>query len=122
MVRLDVRPEDRPRRVERNDCPPLVRRHQAHVTGDVGGQNFTASDKPWATVPSGVTTAFLKAVWGSGPNDVWVVVDRDGRETLVPVLKDVIVSVDVAAKLIGGDPHQAAHELVRLLREEAQVV
>jgi 16S rRNA processing protein RimM len=33
-------------------------------------------------------------------NDVWVAVDAAGAETLVPALRDVIVSVDVVAKLI----------------------
>jgi 16S rRNA processing protein RimM len=33
-------------------------------------------------------------------NDVWVAVDAAGKETLVPALRDVIVSVDVSAKLI----------------------
>jgi 16S rRNA processing protein RimM len=42
----------------------------------------------------------LAEVIHTGANDVWVAVDPDGRETLVPVLKDVIVSVDVATKRI----------------------
>lgn len=33
-------------------------------------------------------------------NDVWSVVDGQGRETLVPALNDVLVSVDVDAKRI----------------------
>ena len=33
-------------------------------------------------------------------NDVWSAVDDEGVETLVPVLKDVIVDVDVDAKRI----------------------
>jgi len=33
-------------------------------------------------------------------NDVWVAVDEMGTETLVPALKDVLVSVDVDTKLI----------------------
>jgi len=33
-------------------------------------------------------------------NDVWSVVDEAGGETLIPVLKDVLVSVDVDAKRI----------------------
>ena len=33
-------------------------------------------------------------------NDLWVAVDDDGVETLVPALRDVIVEVDVAAKRI----------------------
>lgn len=33
-------------------------------------------------------------------NDLWVAVDADGAETLVPALRDVIVEVDVSAKRI----------------------
>lgn len=33
-------------------------------------------------------------------NDVWSAVDRDGTETLIPVLKDVLVSVDVEGRCI----------------------
>jgi ribosomal 30S subunit maturation factor RimM len=33
-------------------------------------------------------------------NDVWSAVDEDGRETLVPALRDVLVAVDVRAKRI----------------------
>ena len=33
-------------------------------------------------------------------NDVWSAVDDDGVETLVPVLEDVIVDVDLDAKRI----------------------
>jgi len=33
-------------------------------------------------------------------NDVWAAVDEAGVETLIPVLKDVLVEVDVAAKRI----------------------
>ena len=33
-------------------------------------------------------------------NDVWVAVDEMGTETLVPALKDVLVSVDVEAKRV----------------------
>ena len=36
----------------------------------------------------------------TGANDVWSAVDDDGVETLVPVLKDVIVSVDMDAQRI----------------------
>jgi 16S rRNA processing protein RimM len=36
----------------------------------------------------------------TGANDVWVAVDGAGTETLVPALKDVLVSVDVADKRI----------------------
>jgi 16S rRNA processing protein RimM len=33
-------------------------------------------------------------------NDVWVAVDADGRETLVPAIADVVLDVDVAARNI----------------------
>lgn len=33
-------------------------------------------------------------------NDVWVAVDEAGAETLIPVLKDVLLAVDVAEKRI----------------------
>jgi 16S rRNA processing protein RimM len=33
-------------------------------------------------------------------NDVWSVLDEDGTETLIPVLKDVLVSVDIDAERI----------------------
>ena len=33
-------------------------------------------------------------------NDLWVAVDDDGEETLVPAISDVIVDVDVEAKRI----------------------
>lgn len=33
-------------------------------------------------------------------NDLWVAVDEEGAETLVPALKDLLVEVDVAAKRI----------------------
>jgi len=33
-------------------------------------------------------------------NDVWVAVDAAGTETLVPVLRDLLVSVDVGQRVI----------------------
>ncbi len=36
----------------------------------------------------------------TGANDVWVAVDEADAETLVPALKEVLVSVDVVAKRI----------------------
>lgn len=41
----------------------------------------------------------LREVIANPANDIWVVVDGGG-ETLVPALKDVVVSVDVAAKRV----------------------
>jgi 16S rRNA processing protein RimM len=42
----------------------------------------------------------VREVIHTAANDVWSVVDGGGRETLVPVLIDVLVSVDVGAKSI----------------------
>lgn len=42
----------------------------------------------------------VREVIHTAANDVWSVVDGGGRETLVPVLIDVLVSVDVGAKRI----------------------
>jgi 16S rRNA processing protein RimM len=42
----------------------------------------------------------VREVIHTAANDVWSVVSEDGGETLVPVLNDVLASVDVAAKRI----------------------
>jgi 16S rRNA processing protein RimM len=42
----------------------------------------------------------VREVIHTAANDVWSVVSEDGTETLVPVLNDVLASVDVAAKRI----------------------
>lgn len=41
----------------------------------------------------------IREVLHTQANDVWVAVD-DGRETLIPAIRDVIVSVDVRAKRV----------------------
>jgi 16S rRNA processing protein RimM len=42
----------------------------------------------------------VREVIHTAANDVWSAVDDTGAETLIPVLKDVLVSVDVDAKRI----------------------
>jgi 16S rRNA processing protein RimM len=42
----------------------------------------------------------VREVIHTAANDVWSAVSDDGRETLIPVLVDVLVSVDVAGKRI----------------------
>ena len=42
----------------------------------------------------------LSEVITNPANDIWVAVDEDGNETLVPVLKDLLVHVDVGAKRV----------------------
>jgi 16S rRNA processing protein RimM len=42
----------------------------------------------------------IREVIHTAANDVWSAVDEAGAETLIPVLSDVVISVDVAAKRI----------------------
>ena len=42
----------------------------------------------------------VRDVIHTGANDVWSAVDEDGTETLIPVLEDVILEVDMDAKRI----------------------
>lgn len=42
----------------------------------------------------------VQEVIHTAANDVWSAVDEDGTETLIPVLKDVLVSVDIEGKRI----------------------
>lgn len=52
------------------------------------------------TTEAGRALGTLTEVIHTAANDVWSATDADGAETLVPVLKDVLVSVDVEAKLV----------------------
>jgi 16S rRNA processing protein RimM len=49
---------------------------------------------------SGRALGTVREVIHTAANDVWSAVDDDGVETLVPVLREVLVSVDVDAKRI----------------------
>jgi 16S rRNA processing protein RimM len=49
---------------------------------------------------SGRVLGTLREVIPNPANDLWVAVDEDGRETLVPALADVLVDVDVGARRI----------------------
>jgi 16S rRNA processing protein RimM len=49
---------------------------------------------------SGRSLGTVREVIHTAANDVWSVVDGEGRETLVPVLTEVLISVDVGAKHI----------------------
>lgn len=42
----------------------------------------------------------VREIIHTAANDVWVAVDEAGAETLIPVLRDVLVEVDVTAKRI----------------------
>jgi 16S rRNA processing protein RimM len=53
----------------------------------------------------------VREVIHTAANDVWSVVDEAGDETLIPVLKEVLVSVDVDAKRI------VVHEIPGLTME-----
>jgi 16S rRNA processing protein RimM len=52
---------------------------------------------------SGVALGEVRDVLRTTANDVWVVVDADGRETLVPALKDVVLTVDRDAGITVAD-------------------
>jgi 16S rRNA processing protein RimM len=52
------------------------------------------------TTDGGRALGTVHEVIHTAANDVWSVIDGEGRETLVPVLKDVLVSVDVDARRI----------------------
>jgi 16S rRNA processing protein RimM len=54
----------------------------------------------------------VRDVIHTAANDVWSAIDDDGVETLVPVLKDVIVDVDLDAKRI------VVHEIPGLTASE----
>jgi 16S rRNA processing protein RimM len=49
---------------------------------------------------SGRSLGVLAEVIPNPANDLWVARDRDGAETLVPALKDLLIDVDVDAKRI----------------------
>ena len=49
---------------------------------------------------TGRVLGIVRDVIHTGANDVWSAVDDDGVETLVPVLKDVVLSVDMDARRI----------------------
>jgi 16S rRNA processing protein RimM len=49
---------------------------------------------------SGRILGVVREVIPNPANDLWVAVDEEGRETLVPALADLLVEVDVAARTI----------------------
>ncbi len=52
------------------------------------------------TTEDGRALGDLHDVIHTAANDVWSAVDAEGTETLVPALRDVVVSVDVSAKRV----------------------
>lgn len=48
----------------------------------------------------GVTLGTIGEILSPGANDVWVVERKEGKPILLPVIDDVILSVDVAAKQV----------------------
>jgi 16S rRNA processing protein RimM len=52
---------------------------------------------------SGRVLGVVREVIANPANDLWVAVDEDGRETLVPALADLLIDVDVAARSIVVD-------------------
>lgn len=49
---------------------------------------------------SGRSLGILTEVVANPANDIWIAVDPDGNETLIPVLADLLVHVDPAARRI----------------------
>ena len=49
---------------------------------------------------SGRVLGVIREVVPNPANDLWVAVDSDGRETLVPALADLLVDVDVEARRV----------------------
>ena len=47
---------------------------------------------------SGRVLGAIREVVPNPANDLWVAVDADGRETLVPALADLLIDVDVGAE------------------------
>ena len=52
---------------------------------------------------SGRVLGVISEVIPNPANDLWVAVDEDGHETLVPALADLLIDVDVAARSIVVD-------------------
>jgi 16S rRNA processing protein RimM len=52
------------------------------------------------SVESGRELGVVREVIHTAANDVWSAVDESGVETLIPVLRDVLVSVDVGSRRI----------------------
>jgi 16S rRNA processing protein RimM len=52
---------------------------------------------------SGRILGVVTEVIANPANDLWVAVDEEGRETLVPALADLLIDVDVAARSIVVD-------------------
>ena len=52
---------------------------------------------------SGRVLGVVTEIIANPANDLWVAVDGDGRETLVPALADLLIDVDVAARSIVVD-------------------
>jgi 16S rRNA processing protein RimM len=52
---------------------------------------------------SGRILGVLREVIPNPANDLWVAVDDEGRETLVPALADLLIDVDVAARSVVVD-------------------
>jgi 16S rRNA processing protein RimM len=52
---------------------------------------------------AGRVLGVIREVVPNPANDLWVAVDVDGRETLVPALADLLIDVDIEARTIVVD-------------------
>lgn len=65
---------------------------ERHRVGDIEGCSVVTTD--------GISLGVVSDVWLLPANDVWVVTRPDGSTVPLPVIDDVIVSVDTATRLI----------------------
>ena len=87
-------PRRRPRR-SRGRCSSSPSRRRPRFPRARGGT--TRSSGCAVETDTGRELGTVREVIHTAANDVWSAVDDDGVETLIPVLHDVLVSVDVAA-------------------------
>lgn len=92
-------------------CPLLVERKDAVR---LGRDEYFVADLEGLTVrgEDGAEIGILKSVMETGANDVYVIALNDGRELLLPAIKQCILEVDVEAGFI------KIHILEGLLDEE----
>ena len=69
-----------------------LREDDRHRIGDIEGCTVVTND--------GNVVGVVTDVWLMPANDVWIVTMPDGRTLPLPVIDDVVLSVDVAARVI----------------------
>lgn len=100
---------------DRNAAEPLRGREvyiRAADAAPLDEDEYFLHDLPGLDVEatSGEIIGIVKEVIETGANDVLVVTRPDGGEALIPMIRDVIKSLDIAAKRIIIDPIQGLLE------------